>query len=201
MQLLWCRADGTSLQQAPLSLQKSMEVLARLRAPSGGSSSRDAALWLQLTASGATPHADDPLDQASLPPSSPDGHFARSTSPGMKPHSPFPEGLQPPKTPKRSESPTKVGCLLCTCWLLPHYACTGYGAGNVHMIGSNLHSLGNHPSILQPQGDFCKSPYLSKRTCVLTGCDCSALLHCHTSNTASHLPQPACGGHMLASKR
>ena len=93
--------------QAPMSLQKSMEVLARLRAPSGAGSGQDTALWLQLTASGATADADEPVGQAAPFPASAD---AQHTVAGQraKAESPAAEGLQPPRTPKRTESPTKV---------------------------------------------------------------------------------------------
>ncbi len=110
-----CRMESAVpvVQQAPLSLEKSMEVLARLRAPSATSSARDAALWLQLTASGANPHADDPLDQAPTGLPSPDSHHAHGFSQSLKPEGGFAEGMQPPKTPKRSESPSKVARLPC----------------------------------------------------------------------------------------
>ncbi|KAK9821477.1 hypothetical protein WJX74_000684 [Apatococcus lobatus] len=91
--------------QAPLSLQKSMEVLARLRAPSGGPG-QDTALWLQLTASGATANADEPVGQANVFPASADAHHPSAVQ-RPKPNSHEAETLQPPRTPKRSECPTK----------------------------------------------------------------------------------------------
>ena len=104
--MLWVRADlgGT---QAPMSLQKSMEVLARLRAPSGASSGRDTALWLQLTASGATANADEPIGQQ-VPFPGTAGAQHGDAGPKTKAGPQEAGGLQPPRTPKRYESPTKV---------------------------------------------------------------------------------------------